>query len=287
MPEVLVPTLIDYAPEDLAAEMVPRLLSGAENWCQGFSEPGTGSNLGSLACRAERTEAGWLVNGQKVWTSLAQYATRCVLLTRTGTLESAHHGITALFVDMATPGITVRPIGAMHGVAEILRGLLRRRARTPRPVVGRGERGLGDRHGPAPLRAQHRTVVPRRLHAAATRAARRHRRGCTRSRGAGTGGPAALRVPGPLPPDRSPPGCRGEDRRGDVDRQGPAGHRRAGGVRARRRRSGGQGAAGRRPAQPALACRVPLLTAASIYGGSGEIQRNIIARRLLDLGDDR
>ena len=118
MPEVLAPTLIDFAPPELAAEMVPRLLSGAENWCQGFSEPGTGSNLGSLACRAEHTDAGWLVNGQKVWTSLAQYATRCVLLTRTGTPESAHRGITALFVDMATPGITVRPIGAMHGVAE-------------------------------------------------------------------------------------------------------------------------------------------------------------------------
>jgi alkylation response protein AidB-like acyl-CoA dehydrogenase len=116
--EVLAPTMIDYAPPGLAAEMVPRLLRGDETWCQGFSEPGTGSNLASLACRAVRGDEGWRVTGQKVWTSLAQYAQRCVLLTRTGTPESAHRGITALFVDMDTPGITVRPIGAMHGLEE-------------------------------------------------------------------------------------------------------------------------------------------------------------------------
>jgi alkylation response protein AidB-like acyl-CoA dehydrogenase len=120
MTEVLAPTMIDYAPPDLAAEMVPRLLRGDETWCQGFSEPGTGSNLAALACRATRAGdgGGWRVTGQKVWTSLAQYAQRCVLLTRTGTSESAHRGITALFVDMDTPGITVRPIEAIHGAPE-------------------------------------------------------------------------------------------------------------------------------------------------------------------------
>jgi alkylation response protein AidB-like acyl-CoA dehydrogenase len=118
MTEVLAPTMIDYAPAALAAEMVPRLLRGDELWCQGFSEPGTGSNLGALACRAVRDGDGWRVTGQKVWTSYAQYAQRCVLLTRTGTPESAHRGITALFVDMDTPGITVRPILTMHGALE-------------------------------------------------------------------------------------------------------------------------------------------------------------------------
>jgi alkylation response protein AidB-like acyl-CoA dehydrogenase len=113
--EVLAPTMIDYAPAALAAMMVPLLLRGDEMWCQGFSEPGTGSNLASLACRAVRDGDAWRVTGQKVWTSLAQYSQRCVLLTRTGTPESAHRGITALFVDVASPGITVRPIGAMHG----------------------------------------------------------------------------------------------------------------------------------------------------------------------------
>ncbi|HVM66423.1 MAG TPA: acyl-CoA dehydrogenase family protein [Acidimicrobiales bacterium] len=116
--EVLAPTMIDYASPALAAQMVPRLLRGEESWCQGFSEPGTGSNLAALTCRATRGDEGWRVNGQKVWTSLAQFAQRCVLLTRTGTPESAHKGITALFVDMDAPGITVRPIETMHGMLE-------------------------------------------------------------------------------------------------------------------------------------------------------------------------
>jgi alkylation response protein AidB-like acyl-CoA dehydrogenase len=98
--------------------MVPRLLSGEELWCQGFSETGTGSNLGALTCRATRDDDGWVVNGQKVWTSFAQYAQRCVLLVRTGTPESVHRGITALFVDMDSPGLSIRPIEAMHGVPE-------------------------------------------------------------------------------------------------------------------------------------------------------------------------
>ena len=115
MTEVLAPTMINFAPPDLAADMVPRLLRGDESWCQGFSEPGTGSNLASLTCRANRTDGGWRVTGQKVWTSYAQYAARCVLLTRTGTPESAHRGITALFVDMDSPGITIRPLRTMHG----------------------------------------------------------------------------------------------------------------------------------------------------------------------------
>ncbi len=118
MPEVLAPTMINFAPEPLAAEMVPRLLRGDEIWCQGFSEPGTGSNLASLVCRATWTDDGWRVSGQKVWTSLAQYASRCVLLTRTGTPESAHRGITAFFVDMESAGVTVRPIETMHGARE-------------------------------------------------------------------------------------------------------------------------------------------------------------------------
>jgi alkylation response protein AidB-like acyl-CoA dehydrogenase len=100
MLEVLAPTMIDYAPTELAAEMVPRLLSGREQWCQGFSEPGSGSDLASLSTRAVQDGDNWIVNGQKVWTSFAQFSTRCVLLTRTG---PGHDGITAFFVDLDTP----------------------------------------------------------------------------------------------------------------------------------------------------------------------------------------
>jgi alkylation response protein AidB-like acyl-CoA dehydrogenase len=121
--EVLAPTLIDFAAPELAAEVVPRLLSGAELWCQGFSEPDSGSDLASLRCRAApqgdaRSASTWVINGQKVWTSLAQYSDRCVLLTRTGPLDSRQRGITAFFVDMDTPGITVRPIEMINGELE-------------------------------------------------------------------------------------------------------------------------------------------------------------------------
>ncbi|BCK55029.1 acyl-CoA dehydrogenase family protein [Nocardia wallacei] len=115
MIEVLAPTMISYARPELAAAMVPLLLSGREQWCQGFSEPGSGSDLASLSTKAVARDGDWVVSGQKVWTSLAQYAARCVLLTRTGT---GHDGITAFFVDMDSPGITVRPLRTMHGVDE-------------------------------------------------------------------------------------------------------------------------------------------------------------------------
>ena len=115
MLEVLAPTMIDYAPAELAAEMVPRLLSGEEQWCQGFSEPGSGSDLASLTTRAVQDGDNWIVNGQKVGTSFAQFSTRCVLLTRTA---PGHNGITAFFVDLDTPGITIRPLRTMHGVDE-------------------------------------------------------------------------------------------------------------------------------------------------------------------------
>jgi alkylation response protein AidB-like acyl-CoA dehydrogenase len=119
MVEVLAPTMIDYAPPELAAEMVPRLLSGREQWCQGFSEPGSGSDLASLSTRADRRADDWIINGQKVWTSYAQYSTRCILLTRTAPGHSPRHeGITAFFVDLDTPGITIRPLRTMHGVDE-------------------------------------------------------------------------------------------------------------------------------------------------------------------------
>lgn len=124
MPEVLGPSVVSFARPELSARVLPPLLRGDDVWCQGFSEPGTGSNLASLTCRAVRVTgegdsgAGWRVTGQKVWTSLSQYARRCVLLTRTGSAASAHRGITALLVDMDAPGITIRPIETMDGEQE-------------------------------------------------------------------------------------------------------------------------------------------------------------------------
>ncbi len=163
MTEVLAPTMIDYAAPELAAAMVPRLLRGDETWCQGFSEPGTGSNLASLSCRATRTAGGWRVTGQKVWTSLAQFADRCVLLT-------AHRG-TGLGPQGDHRPVRRHGKPGHHGAAHrddarrggVLRGLLRRRRRSLRPHPRRGGAGLGGRHGPASLRAEHGAVAPGRL----------------------------------------------------------------------------------------------------------------------------
>jgi alkylation response protein AidB-like acyl-CoA dehydrogenase len=143
--EVLAPTLIDFAAPELAAEVVPLLLSGKEMWCQGFSEPGSGSDLASLACRATpdgnpETATTWVINGQKVWTSLAQYSERCVLLTRTGAPESRHRGITAFFLDMDTPGITVSPIEMINGMHEFAEVFFD-------DVVVPADRMLGDLNG--------------------------------------------------------------------------------------------------------------------------------------------
>ena len=118
MTEVLAPTLAEFATPELAREEIPKLLRGDAMWCQGFSEPGTGSDLSSLSCRATPSDDHWVINGQKLWTSLSQHASRCVLLTRTGPPGSAHRGITAFFVDMDTPGITVRPFEIMNGAPE-------------------------------------------------------------------------------------------------------------------------------------------------------------------------
>ncbi len=116
--EVLGPAVAQFARRELAAEVMPRLLAGEETWCQGFSEPGAGSDLASLRLRAVPDGDDWLVSGEKVWTSWAQFADRCVLLARTGEADSGHRGITAFFLDMDTPGIEIAPLRSMNGDAE-------------------------------------------------------------------------------------------------------------------------------------------------------------------------
>ncbi|MER7687229.1 acyl-CoA dehydrogenase family protein [Streptomyces sp. NPDC097610] len=115
--EVLGPTVIEAAP-GLAKRYITPFLDGTEGWCQGFSEPEAGSDLASLRCRAVDAGDHWVVNGQKLWTSYAQFASRMVLLVRTGSTEDRHRGITALLVDMDSPGMTVRPLHAINDMAE-------------------------------------------------------------------------------------------------------------------------------------------------------------------------
>jgi alkylation response protein AidB-like acyl-CoA dehydrogenase len=288
MTEVLAPTMIDYAAPELAAAMVPALLRGDETWCQGFSEPGTGSNLAALSCRATRVGDDWQVVGQKVWTSLAQYAQRCVLLTRTGTPDSAHRGITALFVDMDAPGITVRPITTVHGSDEFSEVFFDE-VRVPFDRT-LGQEGDGWAVAMDLLPYERSTSLWHR-------AAFLHRR-------------LQELV------DVAPPGSLDPNRLGEVVQLLYA-------FRSRSRATQYRMAAGEQLGPETSIDKVLLASteqavfdlvaevltaeiivgddveshrwrteylysrAASIYGGSAEIQRNIIARRLLDLGSDR
>jgi alkylation response protein AidB-like acyl-CoA dehydrogenase len=116
--ETLGPAVIRFAPE-LAAELHPRCLRGEEWWAQGFSEPEAGSDLASLRTRATPDADGYRINGQKIWTSHAVTARRIVMLTRTGTAEERHRGLTMLMVDADAPGITIRPVAMANGRNEL------------------------------------------------------------------------------------------------------------------------------------------------------------------------
>jgi alkylation response protein AidB-like acyl-CoA dehydrogenase len=118
MPEVLAAPIAAAADEELVATYLSRYLRGQDWWCQGFSEPDAGSDLAALTTRAVRDGSEWVINGQKIWTTLAQFAQRCVLLVRTGPSEAAHRSLSLFLVDMDSPGITVRPIEASTGELE-------------------------------------------------------------------------------------------------------------------------------------------------------------------------
>jgi len=117
MPEVLGPAVIRFATPEIATVAVPRMLRGDELWCQGFSEPEAGSDLGSLRTKAVEDGDEWVITGQKLWTSWAHHATRCIVLARTEP-NAGSRGITAFLADMDTPGIDVRPLQTMADVDE-------------------------------------------------------------------------------------------------------------------------------------------------------------------------
>jgi alkylation response protein AidB-like acyl-CoA dehydrogenase len=116
--EVLAPTLVAMGPPSFVSHALPRFLRGHERWAQGFSEPGAGSDLASIRTRAENGDDGYRVTGRKIWTSWAGYAKWALVLVRTGTTESRHRGLTALIVDLQSPGVEVTPIEQANGTDE-------------------------------------------------------------------------------------------------------------------------------------------------------------------------
>lgn len=110
-------TLHECGNDDQKARYLPRILEG-ETWCQGFSEPGAGSDLAAVRCKAERKGDVYVINGQKVWSTMAQYADRCLLLARTSTESAKQAGLTYFLMDMKAPGVTVRPIHQIQGDEE-------------------------------------------------------------------------------------------------------------------------------------------------------------------------
>ncbi len=113
------PVIIAFGDEAQKARYLPRILSSEDWWCQGYSEPGAGSDLASLRMRAVRDRDSYVVNGSKTWTTFAQYADMMFCLVRTDSSGKKQEGISFLLIDMKSPGVTVRPIVTFDGGQEI------------------------------------------------------------------------------------------------------------------------------------------------------------------------
>ena len=110
-------TLFEWGSAEQQAKYIPRILEG-EIWCQGFSEPGAGSDLAAVRTRAERRGDVYVVNGQKLWSTMGQFADKCLLLVRTSTQGVKQAGLTYLLLDLKAKGVTARPIHQIHGDEE-------------------------------------------------------------------------------------------------------------------------------------------------------------------------
>ena len=111
---MLGPVLMEYGTEAQKKEHLPKIINGQIRWCQGYSEPGAGSDLASLQTRCEDKGDHWLINGQKIWTSYADKADWCFCLVRTDTSKK-HEGVSFILIDMRTPGVETRPIQLISG----------------------------------------------------------------------------------------------------------------------------------------------------------------------------
>ena len=110
-----IPTLVAHGSEWQQERYIPEILSGEQIWCQAFSEPGAGSDLAAVSTKARRVDGGYLVSGQKIWTSFAQYADRAILLARQSVTEPRYRNLSFFLLNMKQPGITFRTIRQISG----------------------------------------------------------------------------------------------------------------------------------------------------------------------------
>ena len=116
---MLAPVIMAFGTEQQKAEYLPKILHGEHYWCQGYSEPGAGSDLASLKLKAEADGDHYIVNGSKIWTTHAHVADHIFCLVRTDNSGKPQHGISFLLIDMDSPGVTVEPIITMAGDHEV------------------------------------------------------------------------------------------------------------------------------------------------------------------------
>ncbi len=143
----LVAGLSRHASTELCGRFLPGMINGTERWCQGFSEPGAGSDLASLTTTATREGDNYVINGHKIWTSYSDVADWCLLLARTDPEAKRHRGISAFIISMEQPGVQQRPLQMINGVTTEFGQVLFDGATVPvENMVGAPGEGLAARH---------------------------------------------------------------------------------------------------------------------------------------------
>ena len=186
-PVMVAPVIMAFGTPEQQKRHLPGIMSGEVWWSQGYSEPGSGSDLASLKCKAERRGDYYIVNGQKTWTTLGQYGDWIFCLVRTSSEGKPQTGISFLLIDMKSPGVTRAADHHARRRPRGERGLVRQRRGAGRQPGRRGEQGLDLRQVPARARAhQHRRREPRQARARAPEAHRQGRGRATTTRASAT-----------------------------------------------------------------------------------------------------
>ena len=158
--QLAAPTIMAFGTEEQQRRFLPPIMEGRELWCQGYSEPDAGSDLANVATRADLVGDRWIVNGQKVWTSLAQRADWCFVVARTDRASQRHRGLSFLLVPMDQPGVEIRPINQLTGDSEFNETWFSDATTAADNVLGQPGDGWRVALGPPRLRARRIDLGP-------------------------------------------------------------------------------------------------------------------------------